>query len=81
MAEKHQKTTVTTAADVMAAIYTMVVTSGQTAVRWADNTDTHALYSGTVFASAATVLAGPPATFFASCDLLLYLLTILFSAT
>lgn len=55
MAEKHQKTTITSVNDILYAIFTMVTTSGQTAVRWADNTDTHAIYSGTAFIAAGSV--------------------------
>lgn len=55
MAEKHQKTTITSVGDAMYAIFQMVTTSGQTAIRWADNTDTHAIYSGSAFIAASSV--------------------------
>lgn len=61
MAEKHQKTTITSIADVMYAIFTMVQTSGQTAVRWADYDNapngSRAIYSGTAFIAASSVTA------------------------
>ena len=59
MAEKHQKTTITSVGDIMYAIYTMVQTSGQTAVRWADTAGasdgSRAIYSGTAFIAASSV--------------------------
>ena len=54
-AEKHQKTTVASVTDVMFAIFNMVTTAGQTAVRWADNTDTHAIFNGTGFVAIGSV--------------------------
>ena len=70
MAEKHQKTTVANVADVLAAIFNMVQTSGQTAVRWADTAGaadgSRALYSGTALVTAASVTSTGPATFFAN---------------
>lgn len=61
MAEKHQKTTVANVNDVMYAIFTMVQTSGQTAVRWADyagaSDGSRAIYSGSAFIAASSVTA------------------------
>lgn len=71
MAEKHQKTTIVNVADVMAAIFNMVQTSGQTAVRWADTAGgvdgAHALYgTGATFSNATAVAAAGASTFFAN---------------
>ena len=59
MAEKHQKTTITSVGDIMYAIYTMVTTSGQTAVQWADtagaSNGSRAIYSGSAFIAASAV--------------------------
>jgi hypothetical protein len=60
MAEKHQKTTISTGVvDIMYAIYTMVQTSGQTAIRWADTAGaadgSRAIYSGSAFIAASSV--------------------------
>ena len=67
-AEKHQKTTVNSVADVMAAIFNMVITSGQDAVQWADTANaadgSRALFNGTGFTTAAAVTTAGPSTYF-----------------
>lgn len=60
MAEKHQKTTITSVGDIMYAIFTMIQTSGQTAVQWADTATAtlvgnHAIWNGSAFIAAASV--------------------------
>ena len=66
MAEKHVKYalgTTTRIADMMWCIYQFVLTSGQTAVRFADNNVLHAVYNGTAYATPTSSTDFPTGSF------------------